>query len=156
MADVTRRAALASLALIAAAPAPTLAWDFRFPSIEEGTLDLADLRGRVLLVVNTASYCGYTPQYTQLEAGQHSGLIFRDVHVEQEHLALALACPRFGQRGPAVPQRLHLGAFQHDAGLERLLDGVIVARLAVLRSDAVRNQAGLLDCLGVGQTGSPS
>lgn len=68
MADVTRRAALAGLVATAAAPAPTLAWDFQFPSIDEGTLDLADLRGRVLLVVNTASYCGFTPQYKQLEA----------------------------------------------------------------------------------------
>ena len=41
MAAVTRRAALAGLALTAAAPAPAVAWDFKFPSIDEGTLDLA-------------------------------------------------------------------------------------------------------------------
>jgi glutathione peroxidase len=47
-------------------PAMT-AWDFSFPSIDEGTLDLAAFRGRVLLVTNTASFCGFTYQYEQLE-----------------------------------------------------------------------------------------
>lgn len=52
---------------MAAAPAPLTAWDFRFPALEGGEHDLAAWRGRVLLVVNTASFCGFTPQYAALQ-----------------------------------------------------------------------------------------
>jgi glutathione peroxidase len=44
------------------------AYGFEFTSIDGGELPLGDWRGRPVLVVNTASYCGYTPQYRDLEA----------------------------------------------------------------------------------------
>ena len=43
-----------------------------------------------------------------------------------------LAGMRLGDRGPALAQRLDLGAAQHQSGLEALLDGVVVEGAAVL------------------------
>ncbi len=66
--ELPRRALLllAGCAVSAAAPEQR-AWDFTFPAIEGGELKLANFKGRVLLVVNTASFCGYTPQYEALQ-----------------------------------------------------------------------------------------
>jgi glutathione peroxidase len=44
------------------------AYRFEFSSIDGGSLPLDAWRGRPVLVVNTASFCGYTPQYSDLEA----------------------------------------------------------------------------------------
>lgn len=52
--------------------ADSLAWDFSFPSIEAGTVDFVAFKGRVLLVANTASFCGYTYQYEGLEKLQQA------------------------------------------------------------------------------------
>jgi glutathione peroxidase len=42
-------------------------YDFAFTSIDGDALPLAQYRGRPVLVVNTASFCGFTPQYADLE-----------------------------------------------------------------------------------------
>ncbi len=42
------------------------AWDFSFPGIDGGQLDFGAFKGRVLVVANTASFCGYTNQYDGL------------------------------------------------------------------------------------------
>lgn len=44
------------------------AFDFEFTAIDGTPLRLKDFAGKPLLVVNTASFCGYTPQYEGLEA----------------------------------------------------------------------------------------
>src|SRR5580658_3649668 len=44
------------------------AHDFQFAGIDGGALPLSAWKGQPVLVVNTASYCGYTPQYRDLEA----------------------------------------------------------------------------------------
>ena len=44
------------------------AYDFTLPAIDGGELDLKAYQGRPLLLVNTASQCGFTPQYDGLQA----------------------------------------------------------------------------------------
>ena len=71
MNEVSRRdvmlAAAAMLTAGTAQAAGKTAWDFKFTAIEGGVLDLASFKGRALLVVNTASFCGFTYQYDALE-----------------------------------------------------------------------------------------
>ncbi len=43
------------------------AHDFQFTSIEGDPLPFSSYRGKAVLVVNTASFCGFTPQYTALQ-----------------------------------------------------------------------------------------
>jgi glutathione peroxidase len=46
----------------------TCVYDFILPSLEGGTIDLSAYRDRPVLLANTASLCGFTPQYQGLQA----------------------------------------------------------------------------------------
>ena len=59
------------------------AHSFEFETIDGGTLSLGDYKGKAVLVVNTASECGYTDQYAGLESlwarYGHKGLVVLEV-----------------------------------------------------------------------------
>ena len=62
-------------------------------TIDGRTVPLADWRGQVLLIVNTASKCGFTPQYDGLEALQ------RKYH-DKGFTVLGFPCNQFGAQEP--------------------------------------------------------
>ena len=55
-------------AVVDAPKNPASIYDFKMKNIDGKPVSLGDYKGKVLLVVNVASKCGYTPQYTGLEA----------------------------------------------------------------------------------------
>jgi glutathione peroxidase len=69
--------------------------DFQVRRITGETISLAEYAGKVLLLVNVASRCGLTPQYTALEA----------LHREQEangFAVLGFPCNQFGAQEPGT------------------------------------------------------
>lgn len=68
-----RRLLIGFLALFVGTPVSAAddrrsAYDFSFTSIEGAPLPMSGFRGKAVLVVNTASFCGFTDQYRDLQA----------------------------------------------------------------------------------------
>jgi glutathione peroxidase len=71
----------------------TTVYDFSAKTIDGKTRKLGDYRGKVLLIVNTASKCGFTPQYKGLEA------LFKK-YGKQGFAVLGFPSNQFGQQEP--------------------------------------------------------
>ena len=75
-------------------------YDFKVSRRKEGELDLATLRGKVLLVVNTATGCGFTPQYEGIEALYEK---YHDKGLE----VLDFPCNQFAGQAPGSDEEIH-------------------------------------------------
>ena len=73
----------------------TSLYDFTMDDIDGKPVNLNQYRGKVLLVVNTASLCGNTPQYTDLES------IYERYH-DKGFEVLAFPANNFGQQEPGT------------------------------------------------------
>jgi len=74
-------------------------YDFSAQRLNGDQQSLADYRGKVLLIVNTASLCGFTPQYTGLEE------LYRRFR-EQGFVVLGFPCNQFGAQEPGDEQAI--------------------------------------------------
>jgi glutathione peroxidase len=91
------RVLLLSLFLIAGTGASSV-YDFKVTGLDGKPLDIAQYKGKKILIVNTASKCGYTPQYADLEK----------LYVQYKDKLVIIGFPanNFGQQEPGTSQEI--------------------------------------------------
>ena len=78
------------------------------------SLDLASLKGKVLLIVNTATGCGFTPQYTGLEK------LYAKYHDKGLEI-LDFPCDQFGHQAPGSDDEIHqFCALKYNTSFDQL------------------------------------
>ena len=83
----------------APAEAPVTAFDFAITLLNGQPLALDALRGKVLLLVNTASRCGFTPQYEGLQTLHES-------FGERGLVVIGFPCNQFGAQEPGSAEEI--------------------------------------------------
>ena len=96
---ITATLILAGLSSFPAQAACTGLLDRRLTTLQGHPADLCDYQGKVVLVVNTASYCGNTPQYKVLEA-------LYERYRERGLVVLGFPANDFGQQEPGSDQQV--------------------------------------------------
>ena len=75
-------------------------YDFKVADLEENIVSLDAYKGKVLLIVNTATKCGFTPQYKELQE------IYDKYHA-QGFEVLDFPCNQFGEQAPGSNEEIH-------------------------------------------------
>ncbi len=75
-------------------------YDFTVKSRDGKDVPLSDYRGKVLLIVNTATGCGFTPQYDDLQD-------LYDEHQKDGLEILDFPCNQFGEQAPGSDEEIH-------------------------------------------------
>jgi len=75
-------------------------YDFSVAKRDGSEVSLADYKGKVLLVVNTATGCGFTPQYKELQA-------IYDAYKDRGLEILDFPCNQFANQAPGSDEEIH-------------------------------------------------
>ncbi len=90
---------LGILAMATSAFAASSIYDFTLPSIDGQPMPLSGFKGKVVLLVNVASRCGFTPQYKGLEA-------LYEKYKDQGFVILGFPANNFGSQEPGTNQEI--------------------------------------------------
>ncbi len=74
-------------------------YDFKVLDKKGNEVSLSQYKGKVLLIINTATACGFTPQYEELEA------MYGRIHDKGAEI-LDIPCNQFGQQAPGTDEEI--------------------------------------------------
>ncbi len=75
-------------------------YDFKVDNLREEEVSLEDYKGKVLLIINTATKCGFTPQYDELQD-------LYEKYKNEGFVILDFPCNQFGAQAPGSNEEIH-------------------------------------------------
>ena len=75
-------------------------YDFSVTNAKGEEIKMSDFKGKVVLIVNTATGCGFTPQYAPIEQ------MYKDYHAKGLEI-LDIPCNQFGGQAPGTDDEIH-------------------------------------------------
>lgn len=75
-------------------------YDYSVPAADGSEVSLADYKGKVVMIVNTATGCGFTPQYKPIEE------MYSDLH-DKGFEVIDIPCNQFKNQAPGTDEEIH-------------------------------------------------
>ena len=112
--------------------------DFRSQTLEGADFNFADLKGKKVLIVNTASECGYTPQYKDLEA-------LYEKYKSKNFVVIGFPCNDFGGQEPGTSSDIKTFCTKNYGVTFQMMEKVSIATSPIYKWLTSKAENGVLD-----------
>ncbi|MES2134074.1 MAG: glutathione peroxidase [Bacteroidota bacterium] len=112
--------------------------DFKVKTLEGNDFNFADLKGKKVLIVNTASECGYTPQYKDLEA-------LYEKYSSKNFTIIGFPCNDFGGQEPGTSTDIKAFCTKNYGVTFPMMEKVSIATSPVYKWLTSKAENGVLD-----------
>lgn len=112
--------------------------DFKAKTLEGADFDFASLKGKKVLIVNTASECGYTPQYKDLEA-------LYEKYKSKNFVVIGFPCNDFGGQEPGSSNDIKAFCTKNYGVTFQMMEKVSIATSPVYKWLTSKAENGVLD-----------
>ena len=112
--------------------------EFKTKTLEGKDFNFADLKGKKILIVNTASECGYTPQYKDLEA-------LYEKYKDKNFVIVGFPCNDFGGQEPGTSADIKAFCTKNFGVTFPLMEKVSIATSPIYKWLTSKAENGVLD-----------
>ncbi len=112
--------------------------EFKAKTLEGKEFNFADLKGKKVLIVNTASECGYTPQYKDLQA-------LYEKYNSKNFVIIGFPCNDFGGQEPGTEKEIKSFCTKNYGVTFQMMEKVSIATSPIYKWLTHKTENGVLD-----------
>ncbi len=112
--------------------------EFKSKTLDGKDFNFADLKGKKVLIVNTASECGYTPQYKDLEA------LYKK-YSSKNFVVIGFPCNDFGGQEPGTSADIKSFCTKNYGVTFQMMEKVSIAKSPIYKWLTTKSENGVLD-----------